>query len=102
MARSAERYSLLVRLTVSYHWRMSERFRALLAEWKAVDQRASEAQAELNAKFQAFIDGTGPEPTEEDRTRVEKLRTLAASHLELALSYVKSTARGPNSGKGDS
>jgi len=78
---------------------MSERFRALLAEWKIADGRAAEAQHALNAKFQAFIDGSGPEPSESERQEVERLRMKANAALEVALSYVRETARGPASRK---
>lgn len=62
-------------------------------------RRPADAQALLNDRFQAYIDGTGPEPTDEDRDRVSTLRTLAHAKLEVAMSYVKTNARGPASGK---
>ena len=75
---------------------MSERFRSLLEQWKAADQQAAQAQAVLNRKFQAFLDGQGEPPTEEERSHVEALRNSANATLEVALAYVKTAARGPN------
>lgn len=78
---------------------MSERFRALLAEWKELERQAHEAQRDLNVRFQAFLDGTGPEPAESEREKVEQLRAGANAALEVAMSYVRSTALGPTSRK---
>ena len=78
---------------------MSERFRQLIAEWKVANARATEAQTALNDAFQRFIDGRGDEPTEAERSQVEKLRKIADAQLEVALGYVRDTARGPSSRK---
>jgi hypothetical protein len=78
---------------------MSERFRALLAEWKRLEHQAHDAQRALNERFQAFLDGTGPEPDASERARVEQLRDRANAALEVAMGYVRSTARGPISRK---
>ena len=75
---------------------MSERFRALLEEWKKADREASVAQDALNIKFMAFAEGRGPEPTQEERERVDRLRTVANATLAVALEYMK-TASGSRS-----
>ena len=74
---------------------MSERFRTLLEEWKKADREASLAQAALNVKFMAFAEGKGPEPTEDERQRVEALRLLANGSLQVAIEYMKRASEGP-------
>jgi hypothetical protein len=78
---------------------MSERFRALLAEWKDLERQAYDAQRTLNDAFQKFLDGTGPEPAEAEREEVLRMRRRADAALEVAMSYVRTSARGPISRK---
>lgn len=74
---------------------MSERFRALLDDWKKADGEAQTAQAALTTKFMFFVEGKGPEPTDEERQRVERLRVTADATLVVALEYMKRASSGP-------
>lgn len=78
---------------------MSERYSALLQEWREASARTREAQNLLKAKFDAHIDG-GPAPTEDEVKLVRVLRGIEADKLETAMEYARRTAMGPPTGFG--
>jgi hypothetical protein len=72
---------------------MSERYAALIEEWRSAAARTREAQLGLKAKFDAHIAG-GPAPTEEEVAHVRQLRAVEGEKLEAAMDYVRRTALG--------
>lgn len=71
---------------------MSERYAALLAIWKQADETAKQAERRLNERFEAFLAGNAPEPTDEERAEVARLREEERLALDAALAYVRKTA----------
>jgi hypothetical protein len=88
-----------VDLREDYTARMSERYAALLQEWREASARTREAQKRLKAKFDAHLEG-GPAPTEAEVLFVRGLREVEGEKLEAAMEYVRQTASGPPTGFG--
>ena len=80
---------------------MSERYAALLAEWKDTDQRAREAEKALRERYTQFLEGAAAEPTEWDRHQVQVLQERARAKLKAALAYVAATGPGRERGAAD-
>jgi hypothetical protein len=70
---------------------MPEQFAAAIAVWKDADNKAREADQLLAARYAAFFDGRGPEPTDEERVNVQMLRQAAREKLMAALGSVHGT-----------
>jgi hypothetical protein len=75
---------------------VSQRYAALLAEWKQTERLAREAEKSLSERYSQFLEGSAAEPTEWERHQVHSLRERARAQLKAALDYVASTtpARG--------
>jgi len=78
---------------------MSQRYAALLQDWRDASARTRDAQQKLKAKFDAHMEG-GPAPTEEEVALVRRLREVEGEKLEAAMDYVRQTASGPPTGFG--
>lgn len=78
---------------------MSERYAALLREWREASARTRQAQQELKDKFEAHLNG-GSAPTEDDVALLHRLRVVEGEKLEAAMEYVRQTAFGPPTGFG--
>ena len=70
---------------------MSERYAALLAEWKKTDRLAREAERSLRERYSRFLEGEAAEPTEWERHQVHVLQERARAKLKAALEYVATT-----------
>ena len=70
---------------------MSQRYAALLAEWKDTDRLAREAERSLRERYARFLEGAAAEPTEWDRHQVHVLQERARAKLKAALEYVATT-----------
>lgn len=70
---------------------MSQRYAALLAEWKQTDRLAREAEKALSDRYAQFLEGGAAEPTDWERHQVHALRERARAQLKAALDYVAST-----------
>ncbi len=81
---------------------VSEKYKAMLAEWKKLDEQARTAEKGLRERYSAFLDGRGPEPSSSERERAHALGERARAQLRAALDYVAKTTRtrrpreGPN------
>jgi hypothetical protein len=71
---------------------MSERYADLLAEWKKADEAARTAEKALAERYDHYVEGKGPEPTESEREEVHLLRHRANARLQDALHYIGFTA----------
>ncbi|MEJ8840628.1 hypothetical protein [Ramlibacter sp. AN1133] len=80
---------------------MSERYAALLAEWKTTDRLAREAERALGERYSQFLEGAAAEPTEWERHQVHVLQERARARLKAALEYVASTGPGRARAPGD-
>lgn len=80
---------------------MSERYAALLAEWKNTERLAREAEKALSERYTRFLEGAGAEPTDWERHEVHVLRERARSQLKAALEYVATTGPGRERSRGD-
>ena len=70
---------------------MSQRYAALLAEWKETDRVAREAEKALGERYSHFLEGGAAEPTEWERHQVQVLQERARAKLKTALEYVATT-----------
>ena len=59
--------------------------------WKLADERASEAEKDLQHAFNAFIEKTGPQPTPDLVAEAKLLRSLANRKLTDAIKAVSHT-----------
>jgi hypothetical protein len=73
---------------------VSERYAALLAEWKDTDRLAREAEKALREHYAQFLQGAAAEPTEWERHEVQVLQERARAKLKAALEYVATTGPG--------
>ena len=80
---------------------MSERYAALLAEWKKTDRLAREAEKSLGERYVQFLQGMAAEPTDRERLKVHVLRLQARAQLQAALDYVSATTRGRGGARAD-
>jgi hypothetical protein len=62
---------------------------SLLAQWREANRSASEAEQAIFEASLMFDKGYGPEPTPEDRRRIQFLRTRASELLERAMTFGK-------------
>jgi hypothetical protein len=72
---------------------VSEKYKAMLDEWKKLDEQARTAEKGLRESYSAFLDGRGPEPSSSQRERAHALRERAKAQLRAALEYVAKTTR---------
>lgn len=70
---------------------MSERYAAMLAQWKQTDRLAREAERTLSDRYKQFLEGRSAAPTEWERHQVHALRERARVELKAALDYVART-----------
>jgi len=80
---------------------VSERYAALLAEWKDTDRLARAAEKALRERYEKFLDGSASEPTEWDRHQVQVLQERARAKLKAALAYVATTGPSRDRPAGD-
>jgi hypothetical protein len=80
---------------------VSERYAALLAEWKDTDRLAREAEKALSDRYAQFLDGAAAPPTEWERHQVHVLQERARAKLKAALEYVAATGPGRERKAGD-
>lgn len=76
---------------------MSQRYAALIEQWRAAAAKTREAQLALKAKFDAHLAG-GPAPGEDEVRHVRELREEEGRRLEEAMAYVRRTALGKPTG----
>jgi hypothetical protein len=80
---------------------VSERYAALLAEWKDTDRLARAAEKALRDRYALFLEGTAAAPTEWERHQVHVLQERARARLKAALAYVAATGPGRERTPGD-
>jgi hypothetical protein len=80
---------------------MSARYQQLLAEWRAAAAVTKDAQDRLKGRFDAFLAGDGPEPTEEEVQQVHRLREVESGKLDEAMRYLRETTTPTRKGKSD-
>ncbi|AEG92775.1 hypothetical protein [Ramlibacter tataouinensis] len=72
---------------------MPEKYAELIAAWKGAAARAESAQKDLNAAYARFFNGSGPEPTLEERDRLRNLTLEEQQCLERAATYLRTGKR---------
>jgi hypothetical protein len=77
---------------------MSEKYRALIAEWRKASDETRAMQQRIKARFDAHLAGTGAPPSDADLDRLHELRQVEQHRLEEAMRYIKDTALGPPTG----
>jgi len=77
---------------------VSEKYAAMLAEWKKLDELARAAEQSLRERYSAFLEGRGPEPTEWERQQAHASAEKARAQLKAALDYVAKTGPPPRQG----
>lgn len=85
----------------AYTEAMSQRYAALLNEWRNAAAAARDAQQRLGERFDRYMAGQGPEPTPDDVKAVARLREIENRKLQAALDYAQRTASGPPTRWGD-
>ncbi|WP_427913412.1 hypothetical protein ACPWT1_00075 [Ramlibacter sp. MMS24-I3-19] len=73
---------------------MSAAYDKLLDDWRQAAAETRRAQQVLKVRFDLFLQGCAPEPSEADIARMNALRDVESARLQAALASVRRIAAG--------
>jgi hypothetical protein len=77
---------------------MSQRYAALIAEWRAASGETRALQKRIKEQFDMHLAGNVAPPSDADLDRLKGLRQQEQEKLDAAMKYIKVSATGPATG----